>query len=67
LAGLVVVPDRGGQREESLGDSDTDAFHGAAVVWFESKLIFKGVEDRFDELADGLRSCSPGRAARLLR
>jgi hypothetical protein len=46
------VPDRGGQGEESLGDTGVESGGGAGAVGFEGKLSFAGVVDRFDELAD---------------
>src|SRR5260221_6762032 len=53
LAGAVVVPDRGGQREDSLQDADEDSRRGVAAVSFEVKLSFEGVVDRLDDLAEG--------------
>src|SRR5258706_1477985 len=53
LAGAVVVPDRGGQREDSLKDADEDSRRGVAAVSFEVKLSFEGVVDRLDDLAEG--------------
>jgi hypothetical protein len=50
-AGLVVVPDRGGQREDALQDADKDAVRGVAAVSFQVKLTFEGLVDRFDGLA----------------
>src|SRR5437773_6982718 len=52
-AGLVVVPDGGGHRQDPLGDADGDAFEGPPAVGFEVELAFEGVVDRFDQLADG--------------
>jgi hypothetical protein len=46
------VPDRGGQGEESLGDTGVESGGGAGAVGFEGKLSFAGVVDRFDELAN---------------
>lgn len=51
LAAVMVVPDRGGQREESLQDSDGDALRAVAAVLFQAELAFQGVVDRFDDLA----------------
>src|SRR5258708_28943429 len=53
LAGAVVVPDRGGQREDSLQDADEDSRRGVAAVSFEVKLSFERVVDRLDDLAEG--------------
>ena len=62
LAGVVVVPDRGGEGEEALQDADGDAVGGVAAVAFEVELAFEGVVDGFDDLADGLswRGAAPG-------
>lgn len=35
LPGLVVVPDRRGEREDALGDADGDALEGPAAVLFQ--------------------------------
>jgi hypothetical protein len=45
LAGVLVVPDPGGQGEDALQDADGDSVGGAAAVVFESKLVFQGVVD----------------------
>jgi hypothetical protein len=60
LAGVVVVPDRGGQGEDALQDADQDAGGRFAAVAFEVELALIGVEDRFDGLAQGLEE--PGAA-----
>jgi hypothetical protein len=52
LAGGTVVPDRGGHREETLGDADGDAFDTASAVQFEVELAFQGVVDGLDQLPD---------------
>ncbi len=49
---MVVVPDRDGQREESLEDPDEDALLAVAAVAFQAELAFQRVEDRLDDLAD---------------
>jgi hypothetical protein len=36
--GLPVVPDRGGQGQEPLGDACVEAFGGAAAVAFQVEL-----------------------------
>jgi hypothetical protein len=36
---LFVVPDRGGHREDALGDPGGDAFEGASAVLFEVQLL----------------------------
>src|SRR6266702_4001218 len=50
LIGVVVVPDRGGEREDALEDSGGDTADGAAAVSFEIELALERVVDRFDEL-----------------
>jgi hypothetical protein len=63
LAGVVVVPDRGGQCEDALQDADQDSGGGLAAVAFEVELTLVGVEDRFDGLAQGFEkpaACSWG-------
>jgi len=49
LVGVVVVPDRGGEREQALQDAREDALVGASTVAFEIELAFEGVIDRLDE------------------
>jgi hypothetical protein len=51
-SGLAVVPDRGGHRQDALGDPDGDALEGPPAVFFQVKLALEGVVDRFDELVD---------------
>jgi hypothetical protein len=61
LAGAVVVPDRGGQRQDALHDADPHASRGAAAVPFEVELAFERVIDRLDDLPqrfEELRPCS---------
>lgn len=41
--GGFVVPDRGGEREDSLEDAGTDPGAGPAAVSFEVKLAFEGL------------------------
>src|SRR5258706_10411382 len=53
LAGVPVVPDRGGQGEDALQDPDGDAGDRAAAVLFEVELAFEGLVDRFDALPYG--------------
>ena len=47
LAGLVVVPDRGGQRQQPLHPHG-DALDGPPAVAFQVKLALEGVIDRLD-------------------
>src|SRR5215207_1147622 len=51
LAGVPVVPDRGGQGEDALQDPYGDAGDRPAAVLFEVELAFEGLVDRFDALA----------------
>lgn len=41
---MVVVPDCGGESEESLEDSDEDALLAVATVSFQAELAFQRVE-----------------------
>jgi hypothetical protein len=50
LAGVVVVPDGGGQGEDALGDSGQHPGGGVPAVAIEVELAFEGVVDRFDDL-----------------
>ncbi|MFF1650860.1 hypothetical protein [Streptomyces sp. NPDC058240] len=51
-ADLVVVPDPGRHRQNTLGNPDGDALEGPPAVPFEIELPLEGVVDRHDELAD---------------
>ena len=48
---VVVVPDRGGDCEESLEYAHGDSLMGASAVVFEAELGFQRVVDRFDDLS----------------
>jgi hypothetical protein len=50
LAGVVVVPDGGGQGEDALDDPGQDSGGGVPAVAFEVELALEGVVDRFDDL-----------------
>ena len=50
--GGLVVPGDGGEGEDSLWHTDGDAGSGASAVTFETELVFEGVVDRFDGLAE---------------
>src|ERR687898_3114552 len=52
---VVVVPDGGGQGQETLRDPGADPGDGAAAVAFEVELAFQGVVDRLDDLAQRLK------------
>jgi hypothetical protein len=62
LAGVVVVPDRGGKCEYSLVDAHSNAGDGVPAVPFKAELIFERVEDRLDGLTQRLEEPGPGRA-----
>ena len=42
LLAVVVVPDRGGEGEESLKDANGDALDAVTTVMFEAELGFQG-------------------------
>ena len=48
---VVVVPDRGGQGQDTLHDADPDPGGGVATVLFEVELALEGVVDRLNDLA----------------
>jgi hypothetical protein len=52
LVGGFVVPDGGGEGEESLADAGGDALGFAAAVAFEIELGFEGLVDGFDDLSE---------------
>ena len=60
LAGVVVVPDRGGQREDALQDADEHASRGVPAVSFQVELTLEGLVDRLDGLAQGLEQVGAG-------
>ena len=47
----VVVPDRGGQSEDSLSDAGADSTDGLAAMAFDVELGLEGRVDRLDDLA----------------
>src|SRR5687768_6471105 len=51
-AEVVVERDRGGQSEQALADSGSEAVEGAGAVAFECQQVFEGPEDALDPLAD---------------
>src|SRR4029453_5426451 len=67
-AGLPVPPDRGGQGQQPLGDTDVDAGQGSSPVAFQPELVFEGVEGALDPLAPPTQRAqpvgSPARAGR---
>jgi hypothetical protein len=48
--GVTVVPDRGGQREDPLQNTDHHRTGSAARVALWAELAFEGLVDRFDHL-----------------
>ena len=69
--GGFVVPDDGGEGEYPLEDTCHNTRFGASAVTFEIQLALEGLEDRFDDLAEGseerMRVPSPKGVIRLLR
>jgi hypothetical protein len=63
---VVVVPDRGGQREDSLHDAGDDSAGRAPSVLFEVELALEGLVDRLDDLPQRNRG-APGRSGSPLR
>jgi len=51
LAGVVVVPDRGGQGEDPLQDKHEYACGGFATMALKVELTLVGIKDRLDGLA----------------
>ena len=54
-----VVPDRGGEGEESRGDAGVDPGDGSAAMVFEGQLAFQRVEHGFDPLPDAAEFPEP--------
>src|SRR5215210_9210579 len=61
LAGEVVVPDAGGEGEQSEADAGAEAGEGAGAVAFEAELAFAGLKGRFDPLADAAEAAVAAR------
>src|SRR3954464_2665563 len=61
LSGEVVVPDAGGQCEQSEADARAEAGEGAGAVVFEAELAFAGPKGRFDPLAHGTEAAVAAR------
>jgi hypothetical protein len=59
LADVVVVPDRGGQGEDALGDADPDPGWSVAAAVFEVELTVEGVVDGFDDLSQWCEELGP--------
>jgi hypothetical protein len=60
-AELPVPPDASGQGQQPLGDADPDALDGMGAVAFQTELVFEGVEDRLDPLANAAQVAEPPR------
>src|SRR5216683_1835610 len=60
LAGLVVVPDGGGQGEDALQDADQDSGGSLPAVPLEVELALECVVDRLDDLAQRLEELGAG-------
>src|SRR4029450_5757134 len=58
-AGLPVPPDRGGQGQQPLGDTDGDAGPGSSPGAFQPELVFEGVEGALDPLAPATQRAQP--------
>jgi hypothetical protein len=50
LAGVVVVPDRGGQGQDALQHPHQHPCRGVATMAFQVQLAFEGLVDRLDDL-----------------
>src|SRR5713226_8441265 len=59
-AALFVVPDDGGEGEESLKDAGCDAGEAAGGVPLEVELRFEGLIDGLDDLAEGAQEALVG-------
>src|SRR5712691_11383401 len=60
LAGVPVVPESGGEREEALGDPGDQSGRGVGAVLFERELAFDRVEHGFDRLPDAAEAAEAG-------
>jgi hypothetical protein len=58
---LPVAPDGGGQGEQPLAAADERPTQGAATVLFQAELVFEGVDDRLDPLAQPTQRPEPAR------
>ena len=54
------MPEGGGEGEEAGADAHGDAGAGACFVAFEAELAFEGLDDRFDDLAQGPQESGAG-------
>src|SRR5215207_4513238 len=61
-ADLPVPPDRGGQGQQSLGDSDPDPGKGTAAVAFQPELALEGLEGVLDPLPEAAQRPPAGAA-----
>jgi hypothetical protein len=58
-AELPVEPDPGDQSQQPLGDPDPDALDGVGAMAFQAELVFEGVDDGLDPLADPAQVAEP--------
>jgi hypothetical protein len=64
---LPVEPDPSGQGGQPLGDPDPHALDGVGAVAFQAELVFEGVEDGLDPLADPAQVAEPVRLITAVR
>jgi hypothetical protein len=64
---LPVPPDSSGQGQQPLGDADPHALDGVGAVAFQAELVFEGVEDGLDPLADPAQVAEPVRLITAVR
>src|SRR6476660_6902733 len=60
LAGTVVVPDRGGQGQDALHDTNPHPCGGVPTVLFEVELTLERVVHRLDDLPQWFEEPGPG-------
>src|SRR5438046_9443987 len=60
VADLLVVPQAGGERQQSQADAGGDAERGAAAVTLEREGVLERVDDRLDPLADAAEVAEAG-------
>ena len=60
LAAVAVVPDGGGEGQESLTYSDHDALGAVAAAAFQAEFGLEGGVDRLDDLAQRLEQAGAG-------
>ena len=67
LAGVVVVPEGGGQGQDALQHPHDDACRGVPAVAFQVQLAFEGLVDRLDDLPQQPEQVRAGRWGSPLR